>query len=115
MFDKHYHTTYVHEDHSREAARILSDTLDSISKADVLSKDRVDISLVEYEKLKSDMYRYRDLSMQLEQLVANIGFPEDLIEFIDPNSVYVEEYHYPEDMTTHYRMVFSVSRLIPRK
>lgn len=93
MFDKHY---YIKEDKSVEAARInakaqamFSRKLESISEAEIKSKDRVDISLEEYERLKRDLQFFREFSDTLNVLFMKMGIPCDVINGIIPESVKV--------------------------
>ena len=86
MFDRHYHTT-IHQDHSREAARILGDKFMTISEAEIESKDRVDISLKEYERLKLENAKLKYEKRSMESIIKRLGIPVDLIDRIIPSSV----------------------------
>lgn len=94
MFDRHYH---IQDNHSVvEAARINSlsqekfaKQLKDISEAEIKSKDRVDITLEEYERLKSDLDMFRTQSMRLEAMFDRIGIPYHVFDKIVPESISV--------------------------
>lgn len=120
MFDRHYH---IQDEHSRvEAARInamsqekFSKQLKDISEAEIKSKDRVDITLAEYERLKSDLRRYEEKSRRLEAIVAKLGIPDEVIDAIDISTIAVETCDDPMHFVTHYRIRFIVDEYLGRK
>lgn len=77
MFDKYYHTI-VKKDYSREAARILGADLKSISEAEIKSKDRVDIPLGEYERLKNEVKRLAERERTLMSIIERLKIPAEL-------------------------------------
>jgi hypothetical protein len=106
MFDRHYHTT-IHEDHSREAAKILGDKLESISNAEIKSKDRVDITLAEYEKLKNDVRKYEERSRRMGSMIMRLGIPYEVIDLIDTGSIEVRTCEDPMNFKRHYEIKFT--------
>ena len=105
-----------------EAARIIArsqeefgEKLESISQAEIKSKDRVDIPLEEYEKLKSDLRMYEKKSRRLEAIITNLGIPYDVIESIDTNTIAVETCDDPMHFVTHYRVRFIVDKYLGNK
>lgn len=113
MFDRHY---YIQDERSRvEAARINSlsqekftNQLKSISEAEIKSKDRVDISLEEYERLKTDLQFFREFSDTLNALFMKMGIPCDVINKIIPESVKVASCADYDRFLKHFRIEFSV-------
>lgn len=106
MFDRHYHTT-IHEDHSREAAKILGNKLESISNAEIKSKNRVDISLEEYEKLKEDAHKYEEQSRRLQCTIMRLGIPYEVIDLIDTDSIDVITCEDPINFKRRYVIKFT--------
>lgn len=82
MFDR----TYIHsEDNSREAARILDGSiarfgnkLAEISREEVKARDRVDITLAEYERMKNLISDLSAENRRLRGVFEKIGVPADL-------------------------------------
>lgn len=82
MFDR---TFIIHDKHSREAARIVAKSYDQLSNSiretserEIESKNRVDITLAEYEHLKSENERLRQENEFLRGCYTKIGVPPDL-------------------------------------
>lgn len=117
MFDKHYH---IQDEHSRvEAARINSlsqekfaNQLKSISEAEIKSKDRVDISLEEYERLKDEVKQLSERERVLMSVIERLNIPVDVLDYILPDSVRIYTC-FDIDCTNElqrYRIEFSVPR-----
>lgn len=116
MFDKHY---YIKEDKSVEAARInakskamLARKIESISQAEIKSKDRVDISLEEYERLKSEVKRLSERERALMSVIERFKIPADVLDYILPDSVKIytcADMDFMNDLQ-HYRIEFSIPR-----
>lgn len=106
MFDRHYHTT-IHEDHSREAAKILGNKLESISQAEIKSKDRVDITLAEYERLKENTRRYEERCRKMGAMIMKLGIPYKVVELIENDSIEVVASEDPMRFKTHYTIRFT--------
>lgn len=116
MFDKHY---YIKEDKSVEAARInakaqamFSRKLESISEAEIKSKDRVDISLEEYERLKDEVKQLSERERTLMSVIERLKIPADVLPYILPDSVRIYTCFYMDYMNElqRYRIEFSVPR-----
>lgn len=82
MFDR---TFVIHDNHSRDAARILarsykqlSDSMRETSEREIESRNRVDITLAEYERLKEENQRLRRENDFFEKCLIKMGVPPDL-------------------------------------
>lgn len=82
MFNR---TFIIHDDHSLDAARIiarsnrqLSNNIREISEREIESKNRVNISLSEYECLKEENERLSRENRFFETCLIRLGIPPDL-------------------------------------
>ena len=113
MFD-----TYVVDNRSvKEAARITAmsqrehdATLRQISDAEIKSKDRVDIPLSEYLKMRADLANAEQELRYMRHLFSEMGVPVSLINNIDPKSIRFESMEDPRNLTRHYRITFSANK-----
>lgn len=111
MFDRHYH---IQDARSRvEAARINSlsqekfaNTLKSISESEIKSKDRVDITLAEYERLKDNTRKYEERCRRMGALIIRLGIPAEVIDLIDNDSISVTTCDNHTDFKKRYRIEF---------
>lgn len=115
MFDKHLFIR-VTEDHSVQAANILArsnsdfaDKLGTISQKEIKARDRVDISLEEYEQLKNEITSLRYENASLKNIFTRIGIPIKVINYILPNTVAVRKSKDYKDFVTHYNIVFDTN------
>lgn len=107
--------TYIFDNKSvKAAARIIADsnrehdeTLKSISRDEIKSKDRVDIPLSEYLNMKQELESLNRRVKQMGSLIISMGIPAEVIEQIDPNSVRVETCDDPRLFKRHYRVSFT--------
>ena len=116
MFDKHY---YIKEDKSVEAARInakskamLTRKIESISEAEIKSKDRVDISLEEYERLKDEVKQLTERERVLMSVIERLNIPADVLTYILLDSVKIytcSDMDYMNELQ-RYRIEFSVPK-----
>lgn len=117
MFDRHYH---IQDEHSRvEAARInalsqekFAKQLKSISEAEIKSKDRVDIPLEEYERLKNENKRLAERERTLMSVIEQLKIPADVLPYILPDSVKIYTC-FDIDLWNefqHYRIEFSIPK-----
>lgn len=94
MFDRHYH---IQDNRSAvEAARINSlsqekfaKQLKDISEAEIKSKDRVDITLEEYERLKKDLDMFSTRCKRMESMLERLGIPYYVLDKIAMDSISV--------------------------
>ena len=112
MFDRHYH---IQEDRSEAAARIVNrglekfgNTLQTISDAEIKSKDRVDITLKEYDELRNNLRRYEERCRKMGSMIMQMGIPYEVIEHIIPGSIDVTTCNDPCNFKRRYRVEFDV-------
>ena len=114
MFDKHLIIAMA-EDHSVQAAHILArsnkdfaDKLGTISQKEIKARDRVDISLEEYEQLKNELAILRSENYSLKDTLTRIGIPFEVMADVIPNSIEVQRCEDCIGFETSYRVTFSV-------
>lgn len=88
----------------RQIRRVMETGIDEI-KTLRETKDRVDISLKEYEELKRVNKDLLDRLRQAERILGMLDIPADVIQHIDPDSikVYTAENFYTEVFRTKHR------------
>ena len=112
VFDRHYH---IQEDRSEAAARIVNrglekfgNKLQTISDAEIKSKDRVDITLKEYDELRNNVRRYEERCRKMGSMIMQMGIPYEVIEHIIPGSIDVTTCDDPFNFKRRYRVEFDV-------
>ena len=89
-----------------KATREFSETLGRLADAEIKSKDRVDISLAEYEQLKSENSRLKYDNSRLKELLDKIKVPLDKPIINDEIvSCYMKD---PMHFRTRFRIEFEV-------
>ena len=114
MFNKYF--IAVNDNHSAiTAARItakanekLGEKLESISKEEIKSKDRVDITLEEYLKMRERIQTLEEKNSRMSILINRIGIPIEELDKIDPNTLNVYQNVNPTRFTKRYQIVFDV-------
>ena len=110
MFDKHF--TFVNDDtNANIIARSnekLGEKLESISKEEIKSKDRVDISLEEYLSMRRQIEELESKNSRMSNLINKMGIPVEELDKIDPNTVNVYYNVNPTRFTKRYQIVFDV-------
>lgn len=99
----------------KDAARLLSEayakhdnTLRDISDNEIKSKDRVDISLEEYDQLKNELAILRSENYSLKDTLTRIGIPFEVMADVIPSSIKVQRCEDCIGFETSYRVTFSV-------
>ena len=83
-------------------------TLKSISDAEIKSKDRVDIPLRDYLRMKEDLERTSRELVHANFLLAQMGIPAELVKRIQGSSINVESCDDYRDFLRTYRITFKV-------
>lgn len=90
-----------------ESIEGLGDKLESISEAEIKSKDRVDIPLSEYLNMKDELKNASIALKHAHMLLMTMGIPPEVISVIDPDSVRVYTNEDLRDFKRHYQVRFS--------
>ena len=114
MFDKHF--SFINDDtNAIIAANItamstkeLGKKLEDISKAEIKSKDRVDITLEEYLTMRKRIEELEAKNSRMSKLVIQLGIPAEVINSIKTDSIRVVHNDDICDFVRHYRIAFDV-------
>ena len=118
MFNKYF----INDNHSAiEAAHItaksnreLGEKLESISKEEIKSKDRVDITLEEYLAMREKIEKLEAKNSQRDRLIIRLGIPAELIDSIDTSSINVTHCEDICNFKRKYRIEFEVEDVYGR-
>ena len=94
--------TIVGDEHG--AIRKLTQTLDDISKREIKVRDRVDISLEEYERMKNEIRRLNGENIQMRAVLGKFHIPLDVK--IIPDSIEINYAHDIRWFKRRYRIEF---------
>jgi hypothetical protein len=86
----------------------LGEKLEAISKEEIKSKDRVDISLEEYQRLHRHIENLERQNDHMGKLIVQLGIPAEIINSIKPDTVNVTYCDDIIDFVRHYRVAFDV-------
>ena len=114
MFNKY---VFVNDNKSAKEAAIIAakasrehdKALKDISEAEIKSKDRVDITLAEYEALKMENAALRERCMQYEAVFRRIHIDPKVLERINPDTVFRWEIDDHRTFAKHIRIEFDVN------
>lgn len=90
----------------RQANEELADRMSEISHAEIKAKDRVDISLEEYERMKHELEHYRGENAKFRAIFDSVKIPINLK--IIPESIRTEYMVDRQWWCTRYRIEFDV-------
>lgn len=91
-----------------KASREHDKTIKGISEAEIKSKDRVDISLEEYELLKRENRELRERCLKAEMVLQKMHIHYKMINRINPDTVQKYECKNLRDFTTRVRIEFDI-------
>ena len=114
MFDKHF--SFINDDTNAviaanitaQATKELGKKLEDISKNEIKSKDRVDITLEEYLTMRKRIETLESKISRMSKLVIQIGIPAEVIDSIRLDTVNVVHNDDIRDFVRHYRIAFDV-------
>lgn len=86
----------------------LGEKLEAISKAEIKSKDRVDISLDEYQRMRNRIQELERKNSQRDKLIVQLGIPCEVIDAIKTDTIDVVHCDDIRDFTRHYKIAFDV-------
>jgi hypothetical protein len=95
-------------DRMTEAIKDFSESQEVISKAEIKSKDRVDIPLSEYLEMRERISIQDSKLRSLYCTVKRLGIPLEVIDSIVPDSIEVYRNEDVKDFITHYMIKFDV-------
>lgn len=114
MFGKHF--VFVNDDTNAIAAanitaksnEKLGEKLESISQAEIKSKDRVDISLEEYLSMRRRIEELESQNSRMEKFLYRIGIPDDVIDDAEVDNI--RSYYHDDirDFVRHYHIIVDV-------
>lgn len=93
-------------DRLTEAIKDFSETQESISQAEIKSKDRVDIPLSEYLEMKETIRKQEAELRSLYCTFRQLGISKEVVDGIVPDSVQVYKDEDIKDFITHYMIKF---------
>lgn len=115
MFNKYYITdnrSAVEAAHIKaHATKKFGDKLESISKNEIKSKDRVDITLEEYLTMRKRIETLESKYSNVSKLIVQLGIPAEVIDNIRLDTVNVVHNDDIRYFVRHYRIVFDAERL----
>ena len=120
MFNKYI---TVHSDENAiPAARITAKATEELGKKAeqmvdrmITSKDRADIPMQEYLKLRVDVVKYERRLRDMGMLITALGIPAEIIDGIDRGSVRVQTCKDFSNYTTRYHIHFDVDDAFVRQ
>ena len=93
-------------DRMTEAIKDFSESQEVISKAEIKSKDRVDIPLSEYLEMREKIDRQDKRLRELYCAIKRLGIPYEVIDTIVTDSIEVYHNYDLKDFVTHYMIKF---------
>ena len=113
MFNKYF---YINDNQSAitaahitaKATKELGQKMESISQAEIKSKDRVDITLEEYLSMRKRIEELEAKNSRMSKLVIQLGIPAEVIDSIKTDSIRVVHNDDICDFVRHYRIAFDV-------
>jgi hypothetical protein len=82
--------------------------LESISQAEIKSKDRVDIPLSEYIEMREKIEKQESKLRSVYCIIKRLGIPMEVIDGIVPDTIQVYRDEDIRDFVTHYMITFDV-------
>lgn len=113
MFDRITLCTPRFDDGAHQSAHAISklgETIRETSEADIKARDRVDISLAEYQRLTSGNDRLSREVERLHMIFMDFGIPADVPKRIIPGTINVSVCHNPMKFEDRYRIEFDVEQ-----
>ena len=92
-----------------ESNRELTKAIEAASNAEIKARDRVDISLEEYERLKEREKQLSSVKEYYEKLLSKLGVPIKALRNVDIGSIVGEKSPDPIRRGVRYRISFFVN------
>lgn len=110
MFNKYFISVNECNGHGSDSRAIekLGEKIEKIAKEEIKSKDRVDISLEEYQRMRKRIETLERKNSQRDELIIRLGIPAEVIDRIDTDSIVVYTTTNVRDFTRKYTIDFEV-------
>lgn len=109
MFNRYFITlNESHQQSDSKSIEKLGKKIEQIAKDEIKSKDRVNISLEEYERMRKQIETLERKNSQRDKLIIQLGIPAEMIDCIDPMSVNVRHCDDHCDFKRDYYIRFTV-------
>ena len=92
----------------KEANKNLANSITEASEDDVKARDRVDITLEEYERLKDENRRLNEEVTRLRKILSDIRIPVNIWERIKLGTIKTSVCHNVKDFIDTFRIEFDV-------
>ncbi len=91
-----------------ESIKGFGEKLQSISQADIKAKDRVDISLSEYLRMREELESTQRDLRHCREMLCMMGIPAEVLPAIKSDSIRVSTYKDPCAYKSLYQVIFEV-------
>lgn len=110
MFNKYFISVNECSGHKSDSKAIkkLGDRIEKAARDEIKSKDRVDISLEEYEQMRKQIETLERKNSQRDKLIIQLGIPAEIIDHILADSIRVYTMDNIMDFTRKYTVSFKV-------
>lgn len=96
-----------------KSSKTLAESIAEASKDDINARDRVDITLEEYERLKEENARLRMEILDLRRIFSVLRFPVNIWKRVKPDTIKTSVCHNIRDFTDTFRIEFDVDVSYP--
>lgn len=96
-----------------ESSETLAKSITEASKDEIKARDRVDITLEEYEQLKEEVKVLRQENRELRNILGSFRFPINLWRRVKQNTIKTSVCHNVRDFIDTVRIEFDVDVLYP--
>lgn len=92
----------------KQSSKTLADSIIEANKNDVKARDRVDITLEEYERLKEENRRLNEEVARLRMILSDIRIPVNIWRRIKVDTIKTSVCHNVKDFIDTFRIEFNV-------
>lgn len=97
----------------KESSETLAKSIAEASKDDIKARDRVDITLEEYERLKEEITLLRRENAGLREILSSFRFPVNLWQRVKQDTIETSVCHNIRDFVDRFRIEFDVDVVRP--
>ena len=91
-----------------KSSKVLADSITEASRDDVKARDRVDITLEEYERLKEENRRLNEEVSSLRVILTSFRFPVNLWQRVKTDTIKTSVRHDIKDFIDTFHIAFDV-------